>query len=110
MTGVQTCALPIFGYLVIMSESFWKKFPADLKPMILQAMKESTEYERKLAAQDDDEMLTKLNEYAKTSVNFKIHTLNQEQKVAWQKEMDAIYPQFYSVIGEDLIKKVQAVK
>jgi C4-dicarboxylate-binding protein DctP len=98
------------GYLVIMSESFWKKFPADLKPMILQAMKEATEYERKLAAQDDDEMLTKLNEYAKTSVNFKIHTLSQEQKVAWQKEMDAIYPQFYSVIGEDLIKKVQAVK
>lgn len=36
--------------------------------------------------------------------------LSQEQKVAWQKEMDAIYPQFYSVIGEDLIKKVQAVK
>jgi C4-dicarboxylate-binding protein DctP len=93
-----------------MSESFWKKFPADLKPMILQAMKEATEYERELAAQDDDEMLTKLNEYAKTSVNFKIHTLSQEQKVAWQKEMDAIYPQFYSVIGEDLIKKVQAVK
>lgn len=98
------------GYLVIMSESFWKKFPADLKPMILQAMKEATEYERKLAAQDDDEMLRKLNEYAKTSVNFKIHTLSKEQKVAWQKEMDAIYPQFYSVIGEDLIKKVQAVK
>jgi TRAP-type C4-dicarboxylate transport system substrate-binding protein len=83
---------------------------SDLKPMILQAMKEATEYERKLAAQDDDEMLTKLNEYAKTSVNFKIHTLSQEQKVAWQKEMDAIYSQFYSVIGEDLIKKVQAVK
>ena len=78
--------------------------------MVLQAMKEATEYERKLAAQDDEEMLTKLNEYAKTSVNFKIHTLSQEQKVAWQKEMDAIYPQFYSVIGEDLIKKVQAVK
>ena len=42
------------------------------------------------AQDDDDEILTKLNEYAKTSVNFKIHTLSQEQKVAWQKEMGCI--------------------
>ena len=98
------------GYLVIMSESFWKKFPADLKPMVLQAMKEATVYERKLAAQDDEEMLAKLKEYAKTSGNLKIHTLTPAQKAEWQKAMEAIYPQFYGVIGEDLIKKVQAVK
>ena len=78
--------------------------------MVLQAMKEATEYERKLAAQDDEEMLAKLKEYAKTSGNLKIHTLNAEQKAVWQKAMEAIYPQFYTVIGEDLIKKVQAVK
>lgn len=98
------------GYLVIMSESFWKKFPNDLKPMVLQAMKEATEYERKLAAQDDEEMLSKLQEYAKTSGKLKIHTLTAEQKAVWQKAMESIYPQFYTVIGEDLIKKVQAVK
>ncbi|NCD13071.1 MAG: DctP family TRAP transporter solute-binding subunit [Epsilonproteobacteria bacterium] len=98
------------GYLVIMSESFWKKFPKDLKPMVLQAMKEATEYERKEAALDDDDMLAKINEYAKTSGNLKIHTLTPEQKAAWQKAMEAIYPQFYKTIGEDLIKKVQAVK
>lgn len=98
------------GYLVIMSESFWKKFPKDLKPMVLQAMKEATEYERKEAALDDDDMLAKITEYAKASGNLKIHTLTPEQKVAWQKAMEAIYPQFYKTIGEDLIKKVQAVK
>lgn len=98
------------GYLVIMSESFWKKFPNDLKPMVLQAMKEATEYERKLASEDDEAILAKLKEYAKTSGNLKIHTLNAEQKAAWQKAMEAIYPKFYSVIGEDLIKKAQAAK
>ena len=96
------------GYLVIMSESFWRKFPSDLKPMIVQAVKEATAYERKLAAQDDEETLAKLEAYAKTSNSFTIHTLNAEQKEVWQKTMEAIYPQFYSVIGEDLIKKVQA--
>ncbi len=98
------------GYLVIMSESFWKKFPKDLKPMVLQAMKEATEYERKEAALDDDDMLAKINEYAKSTGNLKVHTLTAEQKAAWQKAMEAIYPQFYKTIGEDLIKKVQAVK
>lgn len=98
------------GYLVIMSESFWKKFPNDLKPMVLQAMKEATEYERKLAAQDDEDTLKKIKEYAAQSGKLKVHTLTAEQKAAWQKEMEKIYPQFYSVVGEDLIKKVQAVK
>lgn len=98
------------GYLVIMSESFWKKFPADLKPMVLQAMKEATEYERKVAAQDDDQILAKLKEYAASSGKMKIHTLSADQKAAWQKAMEKIYPQFYGVVGEDLIKKVQAIK
>ncbi len=98
------------GYLVIMSESFWKKFPNDLKPMVLQAMKEATEYERKLASEDDEAILAKLKEYAKTSGNLKIHTLSAEQKAAWQKAMEAIYPKFYGVIGEELIKKAQAAK
>lgn len=98
------------GYLVIMSESFWRKFPADLKPMILQAVKEATAYERQLVAQDDEETLAKLEMYAKTSSHFTIHTLNAEQKEVWQKTMEAIYPQFYGVIGEALIQKVQATR
>lgn len=98
------------GYLVIMSESFWKKFPNDLKPMVMQAMKEATEYERKVAAQDDEDTLKKIKEYGTQSGKLKIHTLSADQKKAWQAAMEKIYPQFYSVIGEDLIKKVQAVK
>jgi len=48
--------------------------------------------------------------YAKTSDHFKIHTLSVEQKEIWQKTMEALYPQFYGVIGEDLIKKVQVIR
>ena len=98
------------GYLVIMSESFWKKFPNDLKPVVLQAMKEATAYERKLAAADDEETLKKIKEYAANSGKLKIHTLSAEQKVAWQKEMEKIYPKFYGIVGEELIRKVQATR
>ncbi|MDD3324331.1 MAG: TRAP transporter substrate-binding protein [Sulfurospirillaceae bacterium] len=98
------------GYLVIMSESFWKKFPADLKPKVIQAMKEATAFERKAAATDDDDTLAKIKEYGKTSGKLAVHELTPDQKVAWQKAMEKIYPQFYKVVGEDLIKKAQAVK
>lgn len=98
------------GYLVIMSESFWKKFPNDLKPMVMQAMKEATAYERKVAAQDDEDTLKKIKEYGAQSGKLKVHTLTADQKKVWQAAMEKIYPQFYGVIGEDLVKKVQAVK
>ena len=78
--------------------------------MVLQAMKEATEYERKVAAQDDEDTLKKIKEYGAQSGKLKVHTLTADQKKAWQNAMEKIYPQFYSVIGEDLIKKVQAVK
>ena len=109
-TDLTLSAHGYLGYLVIMSESFWKKFPNDLKPMVIQAMKEATEYERKIAAQDDEDTLKKIKEYATQSGKLKVHTLTADQKKAWQVAMEKIYPQFYSVVGEDLIKKVQAVK
>jgi len=109
-TDLTLSAHGYLGYLVIVSESFWRKFPSDLKPMLLQALKEATEYERKLALQDDETLLLKLKEYAQTSTTFHIHTLTTEQKEAWQKAMESIYPQFYGVIGEELIKKVQETK
>lgn len=97
------------GYLVIMSERFWKKFPADMKPKVLQAMKEATEYERKEAAMDDEKILAEIKAYADSTGKIKIHTLTGEQKDAWRKVMEGVYPKFYGTIGEDLIKKAQAL-
>lgn len=98
------------GYLVIMSEGFWKKFPSDLKPMVLQAIKEATAFERKEAARDDEQTFLKLKEYAKKSNRFATHEFTTEQKALWSKSMEKIYPDFYRIVGEDLIKKVQAVQ
>lgn len=98
------------GYLVIMSEKFWKKFPGEYKGKVMQAMKEATEFERKLAAEDDAKLLAQMEEYAKSTGKLEIIKLTPEQKAAWAKAMEGVYPQFYGTIGEDLIKKAQAVK
>lgn len=93
------------GYLVIMSERFWKGFPNDLKPLVLQAMSEATKYEREAAAEDENELLAQMREYEAKAKDFTIYELNETQIAAWKKAMESIYPKFYDTIGEDLIKK-----
>lgn len=95
------------GYLVVMSKKFWKKLPDDLKPKIIQAMNEATQMNRKLAAELEDEYLANIKAYADKSGKLKIFTLTDAQKDAWRKATAVIYPDFYKVIGEDLIKKAQ---
>lgn len=96
------------GYLVVMSNKFWNKLPADLKPKIIQAMNEATIYERKEAQALEDSFLAKLEGYAKESGKLKIYTLTPAQNAAWHKAMEAIYPKFYGTIGKDLIQQAQA--
>ena len=90
-----------------MSKKFWNKLPDDLKPKIVQAMNEATEVNRKLAAELEADYLAKIKEYADSTGKLKIHTLTDEQKAAWKKATSVVYPEFYDVIGEDLIKKAQ---
>jgi C4-dicarboxylate-binding protein DctP len=90
-----------------MSKKFWKKLPDDLKPKIIQAMNEATEVNRKLAAELEAEYLANIKAYADKSGNLKILTLTADQKDAWRKATAVVYPDFYKVIGEDLIKKAQ---
>ncbi|MDR0666129.1 MAG: DctP family TRAP transporter solute-binding subunit [Campylobacteraceae bacterium] len=94
------------GYLVILSKKFWDKFPDDLKPLITQAMREATIYEREEAAKDDERILGLLKEYeANSKGKLKIYTLTEEQKAKWREVMQPVYKEFYGVIGEDLIKE-----
>lgn len=97
------------GYLVVMSKIFWKKFPAEYKPKIMQAMKEATAMEREEAAKLDAFYLDKVKEYEKTG-KLKIYYPTAEQIAEFRKVTEAIYPEFYGSIGKDLIEKAKATK
>ena len=47
----------------------------------------------------------KIKNYTKDTNKLEIIELTPEQKQQWQKVMADVYPKFYDVIGEDLIKK-----
>jgi len=87
------------GYLVVTNKIFWSKLNDQQKALITQAMKEATEYGNDLALKMDLDYLAKVKESGKTTV----HELTPAQRKAWQEAMMAIYPEFYDVIGKDLI-------
>ncbi len=93
------------GYLVVMNEQFWNKLPADLQAKVSQAMKEATAFERKESSTEDEEIMVQLKKYASDSKKLQIIALNDKQKQLWKKSMESVYPQFYDVIGQDLITK-----
>lgn len=93
------------GYLVIVGEKFWKGLPDDMKKIVIQAMDEATEYERNLSAEEDAKIIAHLEEYAKNTNKLKIIRLTPEQRDAWSKLMKGIYPEFYKLIGKDLIEE-----
>jgi C4-dicarboxylate-binding protein DctP len=93
------------GYLVVMNTQFWNKLPKDLQEKVSQAMKEATELERNESALEDAKIMEELTKYAQSSKKLQIIELTPEQKQQWQKTMATVYPKFYDVIGEELIKK-----
>ncbi|MBR2494977.1 DctP family TRAP transporter solute-binding subunit [Helicobacter sp.] len=93
------------GYLVVMSEKFWRELPSDLQEVVKQAIKEATEFEREESARDESQLLANLNDYAKQSDKLTIYTLSNEQKAQWTSTMKAIYPKLYGIVGKELIQK-----
>lgn len=98
------------GYLVVVSDKFWKSLDADLQSKVRQAMKEATKFEREESAKDEAILLAKIEDYAKTTGKLQVSKLSAEQKAEWQKIMGTIYPKFYDVIGKDLIEKTMNTK
>jgi C4-dicarboxylate-binding protein DctP len=92
------------GYLVVTNKIFWKKLTDDQKALITKAMDEATVYGNNLAQKMADDYLAKIKATGKT----KIFTLTADQRNAWKTKMLAIYPNFYKVIGKDLIEEAIA--
>lgn len=89
------------GYLLVSNKMFINKLPEDLKETFLGAVKDATEYARKIAKEVNQDYLEKIKESGKVEIT----TLTPEQRQVWKDKMMEIYPEFYDVIGKDLIQK-----
>ncbi|BAM32301.1 DctP family TRAP transporter solute-binding subunit [Helicobacter cinaedi] len=96
------------GYLVVVSDGFWKQLSDNLKEIFKQALHEATEFERKESEKEEKVLLEKLkkDDTSKTEVI----TLAPEQVSVWKETMQAIYPKFYDIVSQDLIEKIIQVQ
>ncbi len=93
------------GYLVVMSKKFWNRLPNDLKANVKEAIKEATAKERIWAKELNNEQLNEIKAYAKKTGKLEIDYLTPQQRALWVKKLRAIYPEFYSTIGKNLIEE-----
>ena len=98
------------GYVVITSESFWNKLPADVRDTLERIMKEVTQEERKMAKEMNEADLAKIKDYAQKTGRLQIHQLTPQEKAVMQKAMEPVhkmFPQMIPVKWIDEIYKMQ---
>ena len=93
------------GYLVVISEDFWKNLPSSLKEDIKKALKEATLKERMWAKELNNIQFEKIKNYALKTKKLKIIYLTPFQKEILAKKLKTIYPKFYDTIGKNLIEE-----
>lgn len=86
---------------MVTNKIFWNELSSDQQDLIQQAMQEATEFNRKKAAELNQQNLDAIKASGKTE----IHTLSDAQRQTWKDQLKTIYPKFYDVIGKDLIQR-----
>ena len=93
------------GYAVIVNKRFWQGLPADVRGLLEQALRETTEYERAIAQTQHDQALEKVRAVGTTQ----IHSLTAQERMAWRKQLTAIHKGFQELAGKDTIARINKI-
>jgi C4-dicarboxylate-binding protein DctP len=93
-------------YAIFVNNTFWEGLPAELRKGVEEALKESTDYELKLADEDNKTSFENL----KKSGKFQITELSAQEKADLGKAMQPVYDEFKSAITPELIDGIKKLK
>ena len=89
-------------YALITNKKFWDGLPADVRPGLDRAVKESTEFFNETAAKDNADALEKI----KASGKIEVHVQTDAEKQAWIKKLMPVHKEMQSRFGKDFIDKI----
>src|SRR5580692_1558592 len=89
-------------YALITNTKFWDSLPADVRPGLDRAVKESTDFFNETAAKDNAEALEKI----KASGKVEVHVLTPEERQAWIAKLMPVHTEMQSRFGKDFIDQV----
>jgi C4-dicarboxylate-binding protein DctP len=91
------------GYVVVVNKAFWTKLPADVRTELEAAMKDATDYNTRIAVEDDAKSLAAIKASGKTQV----HAPTADEKKAWMKAMLPVQDEMAPRIGKELIEAIR---
>lgn len=86
------------GYALLFGLDFWKKLPADLQQVVVEAAQEAVEFERELSIDSEATMIAEIAASG-TTVTY----LTEAQIAVFAEAMKPVHEQFRSVLGSDLL-------
>jgi C4-dicarboxylate-binding protein DctP len=90
-------------YAVVVNKKFWDGLPPDIRKSLNEAMAESTKYVWKIAKQENDDALAKI-QAAKTT---EVYVLPPAEKAVWRKAMLPLYQEYEGVVGKDTLAAIE---
>lgn len=93
-------------YAVFVNKPFWEKMPDDIRVQVEEALKEATELEWKLAAEENAASL----ENIKNSGKVEILSLTDEERAALAEVLQPVYEEFSEVITPEIIDGIRNLK
>lgn len=93
------------GYLVVISEQFWKGLPGDIQNELTGIMREATIASRKFSADADKSNRETIKQAGKA----KIVELTPDERNQWIKATSQIEEKFKNKIGEKLLGDIHAI-
>ena len=90
------------GYAAIVNKKFWDGLPPDIQAALSEAMKQTTEYEVHLVAQENADALAELRKGGRTQV----HELTDAERELWRTTLWPVHKEMESRIGAPLLNQV----
>lgn len=91
-------------FIMMLSERTWERMAPEYQELVLEAARQSAEYEIQLSAEYDDWSRNQLEERG-----MEITRLDEDQLAAFQEAVQPVYEEWAPRIGEDLIADIQQI-
>jgi len=91
-------------FIMMLSERTWDNMDPEYQELVMEAARQSAEYEIQLSAEYDEWSREQLEERG-----MEITRLDDEQLAAFQEAVQPVYEEWAPRIGEDLIEDIQAI-
>lgn len=93
------------GYLMVISDEFWKNLPADIRKELTGYLQQATVFNRQAAAKAELEDRKKIEgeKYAR------VVELTEQERAAWKKASMPVWAQFRGLIGAQMMDDIIAL-